>query len=67
MKKQYGIKAYGRTARFATQEECIAFLLEWIANTDGAERDRADTALVNLLGGIPFTDTDAAHTREVAK
>lgn len=59
MKKKYGIKAYGQTARFATQEEFMSFLLEWITNTDGSERDRADTALTNLLGGIPFTDTDS--------
>lgn len=59
IKHKYGIKAYGRTSRFATQEEMMSFLLEWIANTDGSERDRADTALGNLLAGIPFTDTDA--------
>lgn len=58
MNRKYGIKAYGRTTRFADQEEFISFLLDWIANTDGAERNRADTALTNLLAGIPFTDTD---------
>ena len=58
MKKKYGIKAYGQPARFATQEEFMSFLLAWITNTDGSERDRADTAITNLLGGIPFTDTD---------
>lgn len=60
MAKKYGMKAYGKCTWFATQEEMMSFLLEWIANTDGSERNRADTALSNLLSGIPFTDTDAA-------
>ena len=57
--KQYGIKAYGKTFSFATQEEFVGYLLDWIANTDGSERDRAVDALVNLRRGNTFTDTDA--------
>lgn len=56
---KFGYKAYGKTVYFHTEEEYMTFLLEWIAGTDGAERDRADAALTNLVGGIPFTDTDA--------
>ena len=59
MNRKYGMKAYGRTVWFGTQEEMMSFLLEWITNTEGSERNRADTALSNLLGGQPFTDTDA--------
>ena len=59
MNKKYGYKAYGKTVYFATEEEYIAFLLEWMSGTEGSERGRADTALTNLLGGIPFTDTDS--------
>lgn len=55
---KYGIKAYGSTDWFNTKKEYEDYLMEWIANTEGAERDRAVDALSNLLAGIPYTDTD---------
>lgn len=57
-KKNYGIKAYGTWDYFATKTAYRNFLMNWICGTDGAERDRAVTALANLECGINFTDTD---------
>lgn len=57
-KGEYGIKAYGKTFRFATKDEYKAYLLDWMMNTDGSERDRAVDAFVSLEKGINFTDTD---------
>ena len=54
----YGIKAYGHEHRFKTKREFKAYLMDWIAGTDGAERDRAVDALTNLECGVKFTDTD---------
>ena len=55
---KYGVKAYGSVKRFGTKDEFMDYLLEWIAGTDGSERERAMLALANLQAGIPFTDTD---------
>ena len=55
----YGIKAYGSEHRFRTRKAFESYLMEWIAGTDGAERDRAVDALANLNSGVKFTDTDA--------
>lgn len=59
---KYGIKAYGHTTMFKTKAAFRNYLMDWICNTEGAERDRASTALSNLETGIPFTDTDAPQT-----
>ena len=56
---EYGIKAYGTWNCFKTAAEFKAFLVDWIRNTDGAERDRAVDAYVNLLIGVKKTDTDS--------
>lgn len=53
-----GIKAYGGWTCFKTKPEFVAYLMEWIAGTDGSERDRAVDALTNLYSGIMYTDTD---------
>lgn len=57
-KKNYGIKAYGTWHYFPTKSTFSNYLIKWICGTDGAERDRAVTALANLDCGINFTDTD---------
>ena len=55
----YGIKAYGRWFCFDGEEAFKAYLMDWICDTEGAERDRACEALRNLLKYvINFTDTD---------
>ena len=54
----YGIRAYGMTQRFGTEEEFRRFLSDWLLGTDGAEQARASDALANLDRGVPFTDTD---------
>ena len=59
MKPVYGIKAYGKITTFNSARAMRKHLCAWIAATDGAERDRAVTALANLGNGIVFTDTDA--------
>lgn len=56
--KRYGIKAYGSVDWFDSAEDMRKYLVEWMANTEGSERDRAVTAFVNLEKGINFTDTD---------
>lgn len=58
--RKFGVKAYGDWKEFDTIEEYCAYLLEWMAATEGAERDRAVEALVNLQRGVCRTDTDAA-------
>lgn len=55
----YGIKAYGLWSRFATCEEYVQYLLEWIAGTEGSERDRATSALAALHSGQFEYDSDA--------
>lgn len=57
-KKRYGIKAYGSTDWFRSAEDMRKYLVEWMASTEGSERDRAVTAFVNLENGITYTDTD---------
>ena len=54
----YGIKAYGKWEKFRTKAAYRKYLMEWIAGTDGSERDRAVDALANLEEGIDMTDTD---------
>lgn len=56
---RFGVKAYGSWKEFDSVEEFCAYLIEWMSATDGAERNRAVTALVNLRNGISRTDTDA--------
>lgn len=57
--RTYGMKAYGRWHRFATLAEYSKFLLEWIAGTDGAEQDRAFSALTALEHGLNEYDSDS--------
>lgn len=54
----YGIKAYGTWKKFKSKAAYRKYLMDWIAGTDGAERDRAVDALSNLEAGINMTDTD---------
>ena len=56
--KPYGIKAYGKWNRFSTESEFKSYLMDWIANTDGCEQERAYLALGNLMFGVKETDTD---------
>ena len=56
---KYGIKAHGKWKMFDSCSAYREYLFAWIAGTDGAECDRAVTALVNLDAGIAMTDTDA--------
>lgn len=55
---KYGIKAYGTWTCFDSISEYRFYLLDWIRGTEGAERDRAVDALVNLDTGVNFTNTD---------
>ena len=64
---KYGIKAYGSWHRFGTEDEFRKYLSEWIAGTEGVERDRAVDALANLDAGIYETDTDAPKSDGFAK
>lgn len=57
-KRVYGFKAYGTTDWFYCEEDMRKYLIDWMMNTEGAERDRAVDALLNLERGIAFTDTD---------
>jgi hypothetical protein len=57
-KKKYGIKAYGSVDWFDSAEDMRKYLVKWMANTEGSERDRAVAAFVNLENGITYTDTD---------
>ena len=54
-----GIKAYGTWTCFDDEHEFKDYLSKWILRTEGAERDRAVDALVNIEeNGVKFTDTD---------
>lgn len=55
---RYGIRAYGKWSCFAKKAEYKEYLEDWMASTEGAERDRAVDALVALRGGQRFTNTD---------
>ena len=57
-KKEYGIKAYGKWHRFATEDEYRKYLLEWMRNSEGAERDRPVNAICALQGGKKEYDSD---------
>lgn len=57
-KRVYGVKAYGSTDWFNSEKEMRKYLIDWMMNTEGAQRDRAVDALLNLELGITFTDTD---------
>ena len=57
-KKVYGVKAYGKTDWFNSEKEMRKYLMDWMMNTEGAERDRAVDAFLNLERGITFTNTD---------
>ena len=54
----YGIIAYGKSKTFKSKEKFEEYLVDWMSNTEGAERDRAVDAFVNLRQGYNFTDTD---------
>lgn len=54
----YGIIAYGKSFTFKSKKEYKKYLLDWMQGTEGAERDRAVEAFVNLEEGFRFTDTD---------
>ena len=56
--EKYGIKAYGLWTRFSTKARYRAYLMTWIASTEGSERDRAVSALRALEEGIPEYDSD---------
>lgn len=58
--KKYGIKAYGKWSRFGSESEYKSYLMEWIAGTEGAERDRAVDALRALAAGSAEYDSDRA-------
>lgn len=53
-----GIIAYGKSITFSSKKEFEEYLVDWMSNTEGAERDRAVDAFVNLRKGFNFTDTD---------
>ena len=56
---KYGIKAYGQWHFFPSRKKYVAYLNEWIASTEGSERDRAVYALEALqYDGWPLIDTD---------
>lgn len=57
-KKVYGVKAYGATNWFDSEKDLRKHLINWMMNTEGAERDRAVDAFLNLERGITFTNTD---------
>lgn len=56
--KKYGIRAYGKTFWFSSKKKFADYLMDWIAGTEGSERDRAVNALTNLRRGINFTNSD---------
>lgn len=56
--KVYGFKAYGAIVWFNSKKEMREYLMDWMMNTEGAERDRAVDAFLNLERGVTFTDTD---------
>lgn len=58
MDKPYGIKAYTHWHTFDTKAEYEAYLMDWIAGTDGSERDRAVNALAALHAGQKKYDSD---------
>ena len=57
-KNKYGIKAYGKWEYFPTMKAYQTHLMEWMRNTDGAERDRAVNALTALAAGQKLYDSD---------
>ena len=58
MAKKYGIKAYGTWHRFGSADEYRSYLMDWIAGTEGSERDRAVDALCALGRGQTEYDSD---------
>jgi len=59
----FGIKAYGTWTRFEIRASYEKYLNEWIAGTDGAERDRAVRALNALYAsGAHYFDSDTNTT-----
>lgn len=57
-RRRYGFKAYGEIKTFSTKKLLNEFILRWILQTEGSERDRAVKCLKNFTKGIFFTDTD---------
>ena len=58
MKKPWGIRAYGRDFRFRTRREYLKYLQDWMAKTEGSERERAVVAYIALSRGVKFTNSD---------
>lgn len=57
--KLYGIKAYGQWHWFNARQDYVQYLMDWIMGTDGAEQDRAVSALHALGEGKRQFDSDA--------
>lgn len=53
-----GIIAYGKAKTFKSKKKFEDYLVDLMSKTEGAERDRAVDAFVNLRQGFNFTDTD---------
>ena len=60
---KYGILAYGKAFLFTSKKKYTDFLNEWMAGTEGSERDRAVEAYKNLLRGLRFFDSDGNPDR----
>lgn len=50
--------AYGKSKTFKSKKKFEDYLVDLMSKTEGAERDRAVDAFVNLRQGFRFTDTD---------
>lgn len=50
--------AYGKPKTFKSKKKFEDYLVDLMSKTEGAERDRAVDAFVNLRQGFRFTDTD---------
>ena len=55
---RYGVKAYNTWRYFNTRRAYERFLEDWIAATNGSERDRAVNALTALASGYNYYDSD---------
>jgi hypothetical protein len=57
---RYGIRMYGEWIYFTTMKEAVAWALDGLLGTEGAERDRYAYALGCLKEGWNFINTDVA-------
>lgn len=55
----FGIRMYGSWTYFDTMKKAVAWTLDGLLNTEGAERDRYAYALGYLKEGWNFINTDA--------